>query len=189
MKRRNSLALSLMFLCITAVSLTGCRQKEDITPTFSDVKETQSEDEFAISVDVEIEVNNDNEGQKSSQTFSADNSSSFNQNVSVSLAVPEGVELSEEEAVFLDSLVYSSLSDDEITEIIEAEENFNSIADKKTFIEDTLQYRNDLALSEEFEMETIDYSNDSEMLELIEKAEKQLEEDMQKEPIDLSQLK
>jgi len=200
--------ISYVMLSLFLLSLTACSQKEDKTETFSPPFETQSEDMFkvdnvsievtAVSSESSLTTNNTKPSENSlisdntepsTESNSLDieaNSGNENQNVESSLTVPESVELTEEEAVYLDSLVYSSLSDEEITEIINSEKNFTSVSDKESLVEDTLQLREDLVLSEEFEMETIDYSNDEKMLELMEKAEKQLEEDMKKEPIRLN---
>lgn len=185
---RKKVVFSMMVLCLSCVSLTGCKEKQDMTPTLNAIIETQSEEEFSVNVSIEVE-NVASTSSSIESTSDYNNSSSFNQNVSDKLAVPAEHELSEEDAVFLDSLVHSSLSDEEIISIMESENNFKSSSDKESLIESALQIRNELALSEEFMMETIDYSNDEEMQVLIEQAEKQLEEDMKKEPINLSQYK
>lgn len=189
-RKQDKILKCLCVLSLAAMSLTGCGEKEDLTPTLPPVQETQSEEQFAINVAIEVNPSTaSTEETKKAEPEKNDfsNSGSDNQNVSTSLSVPDNISLSEEDAVFLDSLIYSGLSDDEIKSIIEDEDNFTSATDKEALIEDALQFRNDLALSEEFEMETIDYSNDEEMLRLMEEAEKQLKEDMTKEPVDLSQ--
>lgn len=185
---RKKIIFSIMILSLSSMCLTGCKEKQDLTPTFEALIETQSEDEFSVNVAIEVEsVASTTSSTESTSNYN--NSSSFNQNISDKLAVPAEQELSEEDAVFLDSLIYSSLSDEEIVSVIESENNFKSSSDKESLIHSTLQIRNDLGLSEEFMMETIDYSNDEEMQLLIEQAANQLEEDMKKEPIDLSQYK
>ena len=185
-KKSNVLILlSLMCLCLSA-----CGQKEDKTETFAPVAETQSEDQFKVD-NLEIQVNTDETEQSTtsaSQTSDnslVSNSGNANSEASAKLSVPTEIELSEEEAVFLDSMITSGLSDEEITSIIKSEENFKSVEDKDSLVEKTLEYKS-VYVSEDaegIEEETIDFSEDKEMQEILERAAKRLEEDMKKEPI------
>lgn len=175
--------LSLMCLCLSA-----CGKKEDKTETFAPVAETQSEDQFKVD-NLEIQVNTDETEQSTTSQTSdnslVSNSGNANSEASAKLSVPAEIELSEEEAVFLDSMITSGLSDEEITSIIKSEENFKSVEDKDSLVEKTLEYKS-VYVSEDaegIEEETIDFSEDEEMQEILERATKRLEEDMKKEPI------
>lgn len=186
LKKSNVLILlSLMCLCLSA-----CGQKEDKTETFAPVAETQSEDQFKVD-NLEIQVNTDETEQSTTSTSQTSenslvsNSGNANSEASAKLSVPTEIELSEEETVFLDSLITSGLSDEEISSIIKSEDNFKSVEDKDSLVEKTLEYKS-VYVSEDaegIEEETIDFSEDKEMQEILERAAKRLEEDMKKEPI------
>lgn len=189
-EKSSSLLVKVLFVSLMSLSLAACGKKEEKqSPLLESIQETESEDAFkldniAIAVTDNLDVSDATQPILNDEDMeSLADSGNSNSDVESGLLVPDGFELTEEEATLIDSLVTSGMSDKEISEILLSSDSFSSVDNIKNLIDETLKLKAEAEINSDYEMETIDYSNDKEMLELMEKSAQKLEEDMQKEPI------
>lgn len=181
-------AILFLFFVSLIVNLTGCglvsKEPEEV------VESTQANEEDKFLVDnIEIEVLDSNE----TSTGASDEVVNEMQESTVETQEPVEIEvklkgvkesLSEEDAVYMDLLLSSDMTDEELEAAIMQESAFQSIENKENLVEQAKAENQ--SLSENPEENYIDMGEDEDIMRLIKEAQAQMVGDQAKaEPISL----
>lgn len=165
-------AILFLFFVSLITNLTGCglvsEEPKDIVES---IQETE-EDKFLVD-NIEIKVTGSEETAPDISDELGAEIVETKEPLEVEVAL-KGVEakLSEEDAVYVDLLLSSNMTDEELEAAIMQDSAFQSIEDKKQLVEQ-VKLENQ-SLSENPEVDAIDMSEDEEMIRLIKEAQEQM---------------
>lgn len=186
-----------LFFVTFLMGLTGCGLVSEEPNELVETIQENEEDKFFVD-NIEIKVNGSGETAPSvdtetgvSDVLMADvvESNSLSETMEVTDVETElksiNEKLSEEDAIYMDLLLSSEMTDEELEEAIMQDSAFQSAGDKKILFEQAKSKNQ--SLSEKLDVDYINMSEDEELMNLIQEAQEQMVvEQATAEPISLN---